>query len=251
MSENPLFAYGEKELAFLKSQDTALARVIDMVGHIARPVQPDMFMAVVNTVIGQQISSKAHITVWERFKTLFPPITPEHIVAIPPETLQTCGISMRKVAYIQEISAAIAKGDLNLAQLHTLDDAAVCARLSQLKGIGIWTAEMLMIFSMQRPDVLSWDDLAIQRGLRMLHRHKALTRELFAKYKKRYSPYATVASLYLWELASGKYENYTDPAPQKKLLSIKTVPAKNAASSTKKATQKIAAPKKKPKDAPA
>ena len=251
MSEKHFFAYGEKELAFLKSKDTALARVIDMVGHIARPVQPDMFMALVNTVIGQQISSKAHITVWERFTTMFPPVTPDNIAAIPPEKMQTCGISMRKVAYIQEIAMTIAKGDLDLAHLHTLDDAAVCTRLSQLKGIGIWTAEMLMIFSMQRPDVLSWGDLAIQRGLRMLHRHKALTRELFAKYKKRYSPYATVASLYLWELSSGKYEGYTDPAPQQKLAAEKPAPAKSTAGSDKEAARKRPAPKKKPKDAPA
>ena len=74
---------------------------------------------------------------------------------------------------------------------------------------------MLMTFSMQRPDVMSYGDLAILRGLRMLHRHRAITPKLFAKYKRRYSPYGSVASLYLWAIASGEYEGYTDPAQKK------------------------------------
>jgi hypothetical protein len=84
---------------------------------------------------------------------------------------------------------------------------------------------MLMTFSMQRKDVLSWGDLAIQRGLRMLYRHRQVTPALFAKYKKRYTPYATVASLYLWALAGGACEGHSDPAPktdvQKKVVAKK------------------------------
>ena len=74
---------------------------------------------------------------------------------------------------------------------------------------------MLMIFSMQRPDILSWDDLAIQRGLRMLYRHRRITPKLFAKYKKRYSPHASVASLYLWAIAGGACASLKDCAPEK------------------------------------
>jgi DNA-3-methyladenine glycosylase II len=114
---------------------------------------------------------------------------------------------MRKASYIKEIVNQIVNGSLDLAQLQTMSDDDVCKRLSRIKGVGVWTAEMLMIFSMQRMDVLSWGDIAIIRGLRMLYHHKEVTPELFAKYKKRYSPYATVASLYLWHISSGAYND--------------------------------------------
>ncbi|MDL2207983.1 DNA-3-methyladenine glycosylase 2 family protein [Desulfovibrio sp. OttesenSCG-928-M16] len=192
-----------------------MAKVIDEVGHVHREVIPDIFVALVHTIIGQQISTKAHMTVWERAQKMFSPLTPENIVSTPVETLQTCGISMRKAAYINEIASNIFDGRLNLLQLHTMDDDAVCKRLSELKGIGVWTAEMLMTFSMQRMNILSSGDLAIQRGLRMLYRHRKITPTLFAKYKKRYSPYATVASLYLWALAGGACAGYSDPAAKR------------------------------------
>ena len=79
--------------------------------------------------------------------------------------------------------------------------------------VGIWTAEMILIFCMQRPNIMSWGDLAIQRGLRMLHRHKKIDKKLFEKYKRRYSPYASVASLYLWKIAGGAC-NLIDYAPK-------------------------------------
>ncbi len=208
------FEYGEHEIARLKAKDPALGEVMDKIGMVKREVIPDMFMALVNAIIGQQISTKAHITVWERAQKMFSPFTPQNIASLPVEKLQTCGISMRKAAYIKEIAANVVDGSLDLAQLHSMNDEAVCKRLSEIKGIGVWTAEMLMTFSMQRMNIMSWGDLAIQRGLRMLYRHRKITPALFAKYKKRYSPYATVASLYLWALAGGVCDGYVDPAPK-------------------------------------
>ncbi|MDR1241263.1 MAG: DNA-3-methyladenine glycosylase 2 family protein, partial [Deltaproteobacteria bacterium] len=172
MQGKQYFEYGEAEIAHLTAKDKALAKVIAEVGHVRRAVIPDIFTALIHSVTGQQISSKAHATVWERVQTMFAPLTPEHIASIPVETLQTCGISMRKAGYIHETAAGIASGSFDLAALQTMDDETVCRRLSALKGIGVWTAEMLMTFSMQRKDVLSWGDLAIQRGLRMLYRHR-------------------------------------------------------------------------------
>ncbi|MEG6523450.1 DNA-3-methyladenine glycosylase family protein [Desulfotomaculum sp. 1211_IL3151] len=94
-----------------------------------------------------------------------------------------------------------------------MSDEDVCKRLSQIKGVGVWTAEMLMIFSMQRMNVISWGDMAIIRGLRMLYHHREITPKLFAKYKKRYSPYATVASLYLWQISHGACEGLGKQEP--------------------------------------
>lgn len=212
MSDVLYFEYGEKEIAALKAKDKTLAKIMDELGHIYREVIPDMFMALINSIIGQQISTKAQITIWERFQNRLAPVTPEHIHSLPVEEIQPCGISLKKATYIKEIAASILDGSLDLAQLETLDDAALCNRLSQIKGIGVWTAEMLMTFSLQRANVLSWGDFGIQRGLRMLYRHRKLTHEQFARYQKRFSPYSTIASLYLWELAAGRCEGYDDPA---------------------------------------
>ena len=94
-----------------------------------------------------------------------------------------------------------------------MSDEEVIAELSQLRGIGKWTAEVLLIFSMGRQDVLSWDDLAIHRGLRMVYHHRKITKQLFQKYKRRYAPYGTVASLYLWEVSVGVLPDLKDFAP--------------------------------------
>ena len=192
---------------FLKSRDPALARVIEHIGHVKRKVNPDMFLALINSILGQQISTKAHATVWRRFCEKFEPLTPENVATQTVEHLQGCGISTRKATYIQQIARSVAEGSRDLGGLNTMTDSQICARLSQINGIGVWTAEMLMIFSMQRPDILSWGDLGILRGLRMVYRHRKITPQLFAKYKRRYSPYGSVASLYLWQVAGGGCED--------------------------------------------
>ena len=91
------------------------------------------------------------------------------------------------------------------------------AALTSLKGIGVWTAEMILLFCLQRADIFSFDDLGIQRGLRMVYHHRAIDRKLFEKYRRRYSPYGSVASLYLWAVAGGAIPEMKDYAPAKKL----------------------------------
>ena len=97
-----------------------------------------------------------------------------------------------------------------------MDDAEAIRALSSLRGIGVWTAEMILLFCLQRPDIFSYDDLAIQRGLRMVYHHRQVGRELFEKYRRRYSPYGSVASLYLWAVAGGAVPELRDYAPQGK-----------------------------------
>lgn len=215
MNNTNYFEYGEKEKQWLRSRDSVLSAAMDEIGHVHREVQPDLFKALINSIVGQQISTKAHVTIWNRMQERFAPITPENFENLRAEDIQTCGISMRKALYIKSIADAVSDGGLDLTLLPAMTDAEISASLVQLKGIGLWTAEMLMIFSMQRPDILSWDDLAIQRGLRMLYRHRAITPKLFAKYKKRYSPHASVASLYLWAIAGGACASLKDCAPAK------------------------------------
>lgn len=209
-----MFIYGAKEIEYLKNADSTLAAIIDEVGLIERKIIPDLLTALVNSIIGQQISTKAMDTVWGRFKSRYPDITPKALNSAPIEEIQQCGMSMRKANYIKEAAAAIVDGELDIDELYSLPDEEVVKKLMALNGVGIWTAEMILIFSMQRPNIMSWGDLGIHRGLRMLHRHRKIDKKLFLKYKRRYSPYASVASLYLWEIAGGAC-NLKDYAPKK------------------------------------
>ncbi|SFL18418.1 DNA-3-methyladenine glycosylase II [Porphyromonadaceae bacterium KH3CP3RA] len=212
------FQYGEKEIEHLKKVDKRLAAVIDQVGMIERTVNPDLFSALVHSIIGQQISTKAHQTVWERMLKELGEITPSVIDSLPLEKLQKFGITFKKADYMKSVARKITADEFDIDSLHSMPDEEVCAKLSELNGIGIWTAEMLMLFSMQRPNVLSYGDLAILRGLRMVYRHRIIDKVKFNRYWKRYTPYASVASLYLWAVAGGAVEGMKDYAPKKKKI---------------------------------
>jgi DNA-3-methyladenine glycosylase II len=198
-----IFQYGQQEIEYLKKKDKRLAEAIDRIGFIEREVIPDLFAALVNSIVGQQISMKAADTIWARLLDRVGVITPESILAVPAEEIQKCGMTMKKALYIQDAAQKILNSEFNIHELAELPDDEVCKRLSSLNGIGVWTAEMLMIFSMQRKDIVSWGDLALKRGMMALYHHKELNKERFERYRKRYSPYGTIASFYLWEASRG------------------------------------------------
>ena len=195
-------------LSYLSSRDKRMAALIDRVGPLSRSGNPDVFSAVIRHIIGQQISTSAQATVYARLQALVPAITAESILALSQDELKSIGISYRKEDYIRSFADAVHTGAFDPDSLHALSDAEAIAFLSSLKGIGVWTAEMLLIFTLNRPDVLSFGDLGIRRGLMMLYRHKEIPKERFLRYQKRFSPYGTTASLYLWELAGGKVEGF-------------------------------------------
>lgn len=199
-----ILKYGPTELDYLKKRDKQLWDAIDRIGMIEREVMPDIFAALVYNVASQQISAKAVETVWARMVDRFGEITSESVSGATQDEIRQCGMSMRKAGYIRGIGAAVADGSLDLAGLSRLPDDKVIERLTALPGIGTWTAEMILIFSMCRPDVVSEKDLAIRRGMMMLYGIDTLSREAFFRYRKRYSPYGTVASLYLWEISHRK-----------------------------------------------
>ena len=143
------------------------------------------------------------MTIWQRIQDKIGEVTPQSILSCPESELQSCGISFRKAAYIRGAAEKVADGRLDIEGLRLKSDAEVCADLVKLDGLGVWTAEMLMLFSMQRSDILSFGDLAIHRGMQMLYRHRKISKELFEKYRRRYSPHGSVASLYLWAIAGG------------------------------------------------
>ena len=210
------FAYGRQETDYLKARDPRLKEVIERVGHIDRTVDTDLFSSVVHHIIGQQISTKAQQTIWQRMNDAFITVSPEAISASEIDTLQAFGMTFRKAEYIKDFSEKIISGEFDLAAVEQMTDEDAIKALASLKGIGVWTAEMILLFCLQRPNILSYDDLAIQRGMRMVYHHRKIDKKLFEKYRRRLSPYCSVASLYFWAVAGGAIPEMRDYAPKKK-----------------------------------
>ena len=210
------FAYGKTEVSYLRRKDKRLCAVIDRVGHIDRAVDTDLFSSVIHHIIGQQISTKAQATIWQRMQDALGAVSAETILAAGVPELQSLGMTFRKAEYITDFAEKVHTGAFDLEGIWQKSDEEAIRELSSLKGIGVWTAEMILLFCMQRPDMLSYDDLAIQRGLRMVYHHRKIDRGLFEKYRRRFSPYGSVASLYLWAVSGGAIPELHDYAPKEK-----------------------------------
>lgn len=210
------FKYGEKEISYLKNKDKKLAEVIEKVGLIERETDPEIFSALVHHIVGQQISTKAQATIWERIKNSFGSVTPERVLNASVDEIRSFGISLRKVEYIKDFAEKVHTGEFDIEAAEKMEDDELIKYLTTLKGVGVWTAEMILLFCLQRPNVFSFDDLAIQRGLRMVYHHRKIDRKLFEKYRRRFSPYCSVASLYLWAVSNGAIPEMRDYAPKNK-----------------------------------
>ena len=192
------FEYGTQETEYLARKDKRLGAAIEQIGHIDRAVDGDLFSSVVHQIVGQQISTKAQETIWQRMQQTLGTVDAGHILAAGVPELQKLGITYRKAEYITDFARKVQTGECRIEEIWQMPDE-----------------EMILLFCMQRPDVLSYDDLAIQRGLRMLYHHRKIDRRLFEKYRRRYSPYGSVASLYLWAIAGGAIPGMRDYAPAK------------------------------------
>lgn len=210
-----IFEYGEKVIAYLKAKDAKLGEVIDAVGMVEREVDDDLFSAVIHHIAGQQISTRAQATIWKRICDKLGTVNADSVLAAGMAALQSTGITYRKAQYMLDFAEKVKSGAFDIEAVKMMSDGDAIAALSSLKGIGVWTAEMILLFCMQRQDIFSYDDLAIQRGLRMVYHHRRITRNLFEKYRRRYSPYGSVASLYLWAVAGGAIPGLKDYAVKK------------------------------------
>ncbi len=207
-----VFLYGEREMEYLRRRDRRLGEVIERVGHIERAVDADLFSAVAHHIIGQQISMRAQATIWGRLQAALGTVDAETVATVDAEALRGMGMSLRKAGYILEFARRVQSGAFDPEAVRRMDDKQAIEALTALPGVGVWTAEMILLFCLQRMDVFSYGDLGIRRGLRMLYRHRVIDRERFERYRRRFSPYGSVASLYLWAVSGGAIEGLTDPA---------------------------------------
>ncbi len=193
----------QRAVEHLRTADPTLGRLIEAVGPIElRPQRETHFEALARAIVYQQLSGRAAGTIFERFRALygggsFP--APAQVLATPPELLRSAGLSRQKIASLLDLAARFAAGELAEDALEHWPDDAVIAHLQQVRGIGRWTAEMFLIFQLQRPDVLPVNDLGINRAIMRRYGLGAMPRpEQVRAIGAPWRPHATVACLYLW-----------------------------------------------------
>lgn len=200
-----------EELDYLRNTDEKMRKLINVVGDIDRDYIPNPFIALVNSIIFQQLSYKAAVTIWTRFEKFVNEITPENILTHSDEELRKCGLSRTKVQYVKNIAIAVLEHRLNLNEMVKQSDDEIYKQLIDIKGIGIWTAEMFLMFSLCRKDIISYGDLGIRRGIKWLYGlEDEPTKQEFEDFRNRYSPYNTLASFYLWEITIRDYFKFVD-----------------------------------------
>lgn len=186
----------------LARRDPVMGKLIRFVGTLEVPLRTDYFSSLVRSIIGQQISVAAASSIYERLKTLTNhKLDERHLSALSDTQLREIGFSRQKIHYIRDLIDHINEKSINLGRITEQDNQTVMNQLTSVKGIGKWTAEMFLIFSLTRMDVLAIDDIGIQRGARWLYNVEKDERKNILKEKKNvWSPYLTIASCYLWEV---------------------------------------------------
>ena len=187
---------------FLQQVDPILGEFISNFGEITRrKTISNPLESLISSIIGQQVSRPAARSINSKFNSLISgQFEPEHVLSFDDEQLRGCGLSRPKVKYVKSLCQAIVAGSIDLNNLEALSDEEVIRMMTTVNGIGIWTAEMFLIFCLERPNVLSYNDLGIRRGIKNLYQLQELpTKGFVDQLRQRYSPYNTVASFYLWE----------------------------------------------------
>ncbi|MDQ4147687.1 MAG: methylated-DNA--[protein]-cysteine S-methyltransferase [Pseudomonadota bacterium] len=190
----------------LRASDTALARVIGTVGPFRMRLKrtPNIFVALTEAIVYQQLTGKAAATIFARLCTLFPhrydSPTAEQILRVSNEKLRAVGLSRSKLLSLRDLAQRTVEGKLpTLAEVYRMEDEAIIERLTEVRGIGRWTVEMLLIFHLGRADILPVDDYGIRKGFAIaVNKSELPTRKEVEKRGARWRPYRSVASWYLW-----------------------------------------------------
>lgn len=198
-------ALGRKAIAHLRKVDPALGEVIDRIGPYKGWPSGNgtHFDAVARSIVFQQLSGKAAGTIHGRFQGLYGGRTPhpEELATTSDEQLRSIGLSRQKSAYLKDLGARVASGQLPIETLHELTDEEIITALTQVKGIGRWTAQMFLMFRLGRLDVLPDLDLGIQKGMQKAYRLRKLpTPERVKKIGAKWAPYRSIGSWYMWRL---------------------------------------------------
>lgn len=206
-----------KGTRYLTTADPIFKKLFLIVGDITLQLEKEYYESLIKKIIGQQLSIKAADSIFQRVKLVCKEVTPININTITDIELKKCGVSKPKISFIRDLTQKILENKLTLKDLDTESDENVISILTNVKGIGRWTAEMFIIFSLGRLNVFSSQDVSLKRAVEWLYQNKVDKEELI----ELWSPYNTIASLYLWEIINRNYINKFEDIDQLYLNSVK------------------------------
>src|SRR5437764_4453799 len=189
-----------KAISHLKQSDPVLRAIIERVGPCRIEFGEPEFCSLAESIVYQQLNGRAAATIFSRFVGLAgDPVTPEGILKLSDEQLRGVGLSKQKSSYLKDLAAKTSAGLLNFSRLHELGDEEVVEHLTQVKGVGVWTAHMFLIFSLRRADVLPTGDYGVQMAMRKLYKKRKMPKpDVMEKIARAWVPYRSIACWYLW-----------------------------------------------------
>ena len=192
-------AYWDEACADLMKRDRILRKMIPTYGPAHLISRGDPFVTLARSVVGQQISVKAAQSVWERLAAMCPRLVPAQFLKVGTEQLATCGLSRRKAEYITDLAEHFKAGRVHVKEWAAMGDEAVIAELTQIRGIGRWTAEMFLMFNLMRPNVLPLDDVGLINAISANYfSGEPVTRSEAREVAANWEPWRTVATWYMW-----------------------------------------------------
>jgi len=190
--------YWEKAKRSLSRRDPVMGGIMRRFPKVHITPRGDPFHTLSRAIVGQQISVKAAQSVWNKFALLLGEVKPETVLEKKRPRLRACGLSDRKVEYIADLAQHFADGKIHVHRWPGMGDEEIIAELTEVRGIGRWTAEMFLMFNLMRPDVFPLDDLGLQKGIRLCYFKKSVSLNRMRKLGETWRPWRSVATWYLW-----------------------------------------------------
>ncbi len=194
----------QQALNHLKRSDPVLAAIIERVGEFRMEYDEPSFDTLARAIIYQQLSGKAAATIVKRVVTACGgKLRPERVLALHPNKLRACGLSRQKLRYLRDLARHSRDGKLDFSALPRMEDAEIIATLTRVKGVGVWTAQMFLMFALRRQNVLPTGDLGVQNAIRRAYGKRKVTPRHVERIGRPWHPYCSVATWYLWRSVSG------------------------------------------------
>src|SRR6266498_3796923 len=190
-----------KAILHLKKSDPVLRAIIERIGPCRMEFGEPKFHSLAEAIIYQQLNSKAAVTIFKRFAAIAGnPLTPEGILKLTPEQMRAVGLSKQKSSYLLDMSERAHRGDLDFSRLAEMSDEQVIEHLTQVKGVGVWTAHMFLMFTLRRPDILPTGDYGVQAAIKKHYKKRNWPKlAVMEKIAKPWAPYRSIACWYLWK----------------------------------------------------
>lgn len=196
--------HASSEVLAVLAKDPVMAAIISQGQPLKSSRSEDLYYKLLSSIVSQQLSTKVAAVIFRRFTALFPEgyPHPQLVLEAPDELLRSAGLSFQKIGYVRNVAAFAAAGNVEHATIDAMESEALIKHLTQIKGVGRWTVEMLLMFALERPDVFPVDDLGIQNAMK---RHYGLEesgkalKQRMQEIAGNWRPYRTIASKYLWQ----------------------------------------------------